>query len=169
MRAILFSVLTFATLAACGNTDRPLREMGVSDGGPDEFLVIPLNPLDVPASASLPMPTPGGTNRADQAPKATAIAVLGGNPSSQIAGGIPATEAALAAHTARYGVNPAIRAELAAADDAILRRKRISNVFNPLNRDRYFGAYANQALDAYAELARLAALGVQVPDAPVAE
>lgn len=169
MRAIILSVLTLTILAACGNTDRPLRSMGTSDGGPDEFSVLPLNRLVIPDSATLPVPTPGGTNLADQTPRADAISALGGNPAARFAGGIPAGDAALVAQVTRYGVNPEIRAELATADAALLQRKRISNVFNPLNRDRYFPAYAGQALDAYAELERLAALGIVVPAAPTQE
>ena len=166
MRAIILSVLTLVTLAACGNTERPLRDTRTSDGGPDEFSVIPSRPLELPATTALPTPTPGGVNRADPTPKADAIRALGGNPAAQIAGGIPTSEAALVAQTARYGVNPAIRTELAERDEAARKRKKLSNVFNPLNRDRYFPLYAGQALDADAELARLAALGIIVPTAP---
>ncbi|KJZ19492.1 hypothetical protein TW80_10780 [Loktanella sp. S4079] len=158
-----------ATLAACGNTERPLRALGGSDGGPDEFSVIPARPLETPGSAELPVPTPGGVNRADPTPKADAIRALGGNPAAQYAGGVPASDAALVGHAVRYGVNPEIRAELATQDAAARRRKQLSNVFNPLNRDRYFPLYARQALDAEAELARLAALGVAVPVLPSEE
>ncbi|WP_296425662.1 DUF3035 domain-containing protein [Yoonia sp.] len=168
MRAITLSVLALALMAACGNTDRPLRDMSSADAGPDPFAVIPLGPLEIPDTLTLPAPTPGGANRTDPSPKADAIAALGGSAAEQVAGGVPANDAALVAQVGRYGVDPAIRAALAATDAALLQRKRRSNVFNPLNRDRYFPAYAGQALDAYAELARLRALGIAVPTAPVA-
>jgi hypothetical protein len=167
MRAITFSVLALIFVAACGNTDRPLRDLRASGGGPDEFSVIPLEPLEIPQELNLPTPTPGGTNRVDPSPNADAIAALGGSAAAQVAGGIPANDAALVAQASRYGVEPAIRAELAAADAARLDRARRSNVFNPLGRDRYFPAYARQALDASAELGRLRALGVAVPNVPV--
>ena len=169
MRAILFSVLILASLAACGNPDKPLRNLDTTDGGPDEFSVVPSRALEMPNAATLPVPTPGGVNLADVTPKADAIIALGGNPAAQYTGGVPATDAALVAHATRNGVETDIRGELAARDDALRERRKGANVFNPLNRDRYFPTYANQALDADAELARLIALGVAVPNAPAAE
>jgi len=156
MRAITFSVLALALMTACGGSDKPLRDLRASGGGPDEFAVIPQLPLVLPPTTALPEPTPGGSNRADPNPNAAAISALGGSASAQIAGGIPAGDAALVAQAGRYGVSPGIRAELAA------------DVFNPLGRDRYFPAYARQALDANAELARLRAAGVAVPTPPSA-
>ena len=163
-RAIIFPVLALVLLDACGNTDRPLHAFTPSGGGPDEFSVIPKLPLGTPPTNELPLPTPGGSNRTDSNPNADAIAALGGSASAQVAGGIPAGDAALIAQTGRYGVEPGIRAELAAADEAFRNRRSRSNIFNPLGRDRYFPAYARQALNANAELARLQAAGVAVPD-----
>ncbi len=163
MRAITFSVLALVLVAACGNPDRPLRDLEAAGGGPDEFAVIPQEPLEIPDQPSLLPPTPGGENRADPTPNADAIRALGGSPSAQIVGGIPAGDSALVAQASRYGVEPTIRAELAAADEARLERARRTNVFNPLGRDRYFPTYAGQALDAFAELERLRALGIAVP------
>ena len=111
----------------------------------------------------MPRPTPGCTYRADPTPNADAIAALGGSAVAQVAGGIPANDAGLVARVSRYGVDPAIRAQLAAADEARLDRARATNVFNPLGRDRYFPAYAGQALDAFAERERLGNLGIAVP------
>ncbi|WP_342077855.1 DUF3035 domain-containing protein [Yoonia sp. SS1-5] len=166
MRAIIVFGLALSLLGACGNTDRPLRDLQAAGGGPDEFAVIPQRPLAIPTTAALPQPTPGGTNRADPTPKADAIAALGGAASLQIAGGVPVQDQGLIAHTSRYGVEPGIRATLAAADEARLNRRRATNVFNPLGRDRYFAAYAGQVLDAPAELARLRAAGVAVSQGP---
>ena len=94
---------------------------------------------------------------------------LGGRPSAQFAGGIPAADAALIARVSRNGVAADIRATLA-AEDARFRanRKRLS-LFNPFARNRYFRAYAAQALDAYAELQRFRNLGVATPTAPPAQ
>ncbi|WP_341367470.1 DUF3035 domain-containing protein [Yoonia sp. BS5-3] len=164
---VTFSLALFL-VAACGDTDRPLRDLQAAGGGPDEFAVIPQEPLEIPAQLTLPTPTPGGTNLADPMPNADAIVALGGAPNAQFAGGVPAGDAALVAQASRYGTDPAIRATLAAEDEATLERARLTNVFNPLNRDRYFPAYSRQALDAYAELERLRGLGVTVPVAPVA-
>ncbi len=168
MRALSFSVLAMILVAACGNTDRPLRDLRPAGAGPDEFAVIPADPLEIPDTFTLPAPTPGGVNRADPTPNADAIQALGGSASAQSAGGVPAGDAALVARASRYGVDPNIRAELAATDAARLDRARRSNLFNPLGRDRYFPAYARQALDAPSELARLQALGITVPQVPAA-
>jgi len=169
MRALSYSVLALFLLAACGSTERPLRDLRAAGGGPDEFAVIPAEPLEIPQSRTLPDPTPGGVNRADPTPKADAIRALGGSPSAQIAGGIPAGDAALVAQASRYGTRPNIRAELAAADAARLARARRTSLFNPLGRDRYFPAYASLALDAFAELERLRAAGIAVPTPPPAQ
>ncbi len=166
MRGPVISVLALVFVTACGDTDRPLRDLQSAGGGPDEFAVIPQEPLEIPSQLTLPQPTPGGTNLADPTPTADAIAALGGSANAQFAGGIPANDAALVTQASRYGVDPAIRARLATADEARLERARASNIFNPLNRDRYFPAYAGQALDAFAELERLRALGVAVPTVP---
>jgi hypothetical protein len=169
MRAKIICGVALALLVACGDTERPLRDMRAAGGGPDEFAIMPVGPLEIPAQLTLPPPTPGGTNLTDLRPKADAIAALGGSAAAQRAGGVPAQDAALVAQASRYGTEPGIRDILAAEDDRILQRKRRSNVFNPLNRDRYFPAYARQVLDPFAELARLRALGVQVPNLPVAQ
>ncbi len=167
MRALTFSVLALILVSACANTDRPLRDLRSAGGGPDEFAVIPAEPLEIPQTRVLPTPTPGGLNRADVTPKADAIRALGGTASAQIAGGIPASDTALLTQTNRYGVDPAIRAQLAAEDAATLERARRTSFLNPLGRDRYFPTYARQALDAPSELARLQGAGVIVPQVPV--
>lgn len=169
MRAMIIPALMLVLLAACGNTERPLRDMRASGGGPDEFAVIPVRPLEIPQQLTLPPPTPGGTNLSDPQPRAAAVAALGGSVAAQRIGGVPASDAGLVAQVGRYGVDPDIRAMLAAEDDRILQRKRRTNIFNPLNRDRYFAAYAGQVLDPYAELRRLRDLGVRVPNAPPQE
>ena len=166
MRALSFSVLALILVAACTNSDRSLHNLQSAGGGPDEFAVIPADPLELPQSRDLPNPTPGGVNRADPTPKADAIRALGGSPSAQSAGGVPAGDAALVAQASRYGVQTDIRTVLATEDAAKLERARRLNFFNPLGRDRYFPAYARQALDAPAELARLQGLGVSVPQVP---
>lgn len=143
-------------LAACGG-NRPLHRFSSASNGPDAFSVLPQRPLEQPASLSeLPTPTPGQSNRADVAPKAELVAALGGRPSRA---GIPAADSALITQTQRHGVDPNIRAALFAEDEAYRKRRgRLSN--------KYFSAYARMALDAYAELDRFRAAGVQTPTAP---
>lgn len=169
MRAIIFTFLSLTVLAACGNPDRPLRDLRAAGNGPDEFAVIPQEPLIIPPEANLPAPTPGGENLADTQPNADAISALGGSPAAQVAGGIPAADRVLVGHAGRFGTEADIRAQLAAEDEQIRERARRLNVFNPLGRDRYFPAYAGQALDANAERARLISQGIAVPTAPVVQ
>lgn len=169
MRKAILAILAAGLLVACTGGERSLHNMRTSDGGPDEFAVAPVGALEMPETLDLPKPTPGGTNRTDKTPKADAIAALGGRASAQFAGGIPASDRALIARVGRNGVAADIRGTLA-AEDAQFRtnRKRLS-FFNPFGRDRYFRAYANQALDAYAELLRFRNLGIATPTAPPAQ
>ena len=155
------------TLAACVGGDRGLRDLRNTGNGPDEFQVLPVAPLAMPPTSALPTPTPGGGNRADPNPTADAVAVLGGNPGALVPGGVPAGDAALIAATSRNGVDPAIRQTLASEDAAFRNRRSRLRLFGLFGgRDRYFRAYARQALDAYAELERFRAAGVVTPTAP---
>jgi hypothetical protein len=152
-------------LAACSG-GRTLHQLDEGLIGPDEFRVLPTLPLAMPETLALPVPTPGGTNRTDRNPNAEAIAALGGQPSAAFAGGIPTRDAALVSAAGRNGVDPAIRQTLATEDAAFRQR---SLTLSPFGGDRYFRAYARQALDAYAELERFRALGIAVPTAPPLE
>jgi hypothetical protein len=153
-------------LSACAQKSDPrLSERREVSGGPDEFNVLPVKPLQQPESyTALPEPTPGGTNITDPTPKADAIVALGGRLQSEV-GGIPSADAALIAHTMRHGTTEDIRATLAEADAKIAPGGR-RGVLGLFRSNRYFRAYANQALDAYAELERLRALGLRTPSAP---
>ena len=169
MRAMIFATAAILTLSACAGGDRGLRDMRSSSGGPDEFSVLPVNPLTVPESISaLPAPTPGGTNLTDPNPGGVAIAVLGGRESAAFAGGIPTSDAALVTRASRYGTDPNIRATLASEDEAFRNRRTRISFLGFGGRDRYFQAYARQSLDAYAELTRFRNLGVATPTAPPA-
>ena len=163
IKTILIFVAVLS-LTACAN-DRGLRDLRTNGGGPDEFGVSPVNPLVVPGDIStLPAPTPGGTNRTDPTPNADAVAVLGGNPNALVPAGSPASDGALIAAASRNGVDPVIRSTLASEDAAFRNRRARLSLFG--GRDRYFRAYAGQALDAYAELERFRAAGVATPSAP---
>jgi len=166
MRKVILALLVAGPLAACSGGDRGLHRFGADATGPDEFSVMPMRPLQMPETFALADPTPGGSNRADPNPVGDAIATLGGSQAAGNAGGVPASDVALVAVAGRAGIDPAIRATLAAEDAAFRRRASVINALNWAGRDRYFRAYAGQALDAYAELARFRALGVAVPSAP---
>lgn len=168
MRKAIFAGLTAIALAACSSGERPLHDMRSTTGGPDEFSIMPVAPLEMPATMTLPTPTPGGSNITDPTPKADAIVALGGNPAAVNAGGIPASDAALVARANRNGTQADIRGVLAAEDAKFRAGKKRLGFLSILSRDRYFKAYARQALDAYAELARFRAAGVATPTAPPA-
>lgn len=156
-------------LTACSGGHKPLHNMQGVDGGADEFNVLPTAPLEMPASYSaLPTPTPGAPNRVDPTPNADAIAALGGRASALQTGGVPASDSALVSVAARNGVDPTIR-QMLASEDAAYRRGLGRGLFGGLfGGNRYFATYAAMKLDAYAELARLRAAGVETPTAPPA-
>lgn len=170
MHKAILAILSALVLAACSAGERSLHDMRSSTGGPDEFSVMPVGPLELPDTFTLPTPTPGARNRTDADPKGDAIVALGGNRAAQSAGGIPTADAALVARASRNGVIPNIRETLAAEDAQFRRiRKRFSLFGGALARNRYFKAYSAQALDAYAELQRFRSLGIATPTAPPAQ
>lgn len=169
MRGYTIAVAALMFLTACSG-GAGLSGSDVESAGPDDFSVMPMRALEAPASlATLPEPTPNGTNLADPNPTADAIIALGGRPSAAIAGGIPAADAALVTAVSRYGVASDIRAVVAAEDSAFRKTRSRLGIFGLFSRDKYFAAYASQALDAMAELFRFRALGVRTPSAPPAE
>lgn len=164
MGKLILTLGLMLTLAACAN-DRGLRDLRSSGGGPDEFRVMPMGALVLPSDLdNLPEPTPGGTNISDPTPAADAVAVLGGNPNALVPNGIPASDGALITAASRNGVDPSIRQTLASEDAAFRARQTRFGLFRA--RDRYFQAYARQALDAYAELIRFRNAGIATPSAP---
>lgn len=164
MKKALIGILAFGVLAGCGG-GQGLRTLTGVDG-PDEFSVLPSAPLQMPENTSqLPAPTPGGRNLVDPTPKADAITALGGRPNAVFAGGVPASDRALVAAVSRNGVPVGIRQTIADEDTA-KRGRGAWGLSRLWGGDRYFSAYRRQALDAYAELARLRALGIETPSAP---
>lgn len=163
-RAVI-AVAAMVTLAACGGKGDP-QLMNLRTGqGPDEFAIVPPKALEMPENlGDLPEPTPGGYNRTDQNPEADAAVALGGKPSA--AGGIPASDAALYAHAARFGMDGGIRGKLA-SEDLDWRRDNNGRILERLfNVNVYYKAYRKQRLDQQAELARWRALGARTPSAP---
>jgi hypothetical protein len=162
---LIFCFGVIVMLTACAGGDRGLRDLRSNGGGPDEFRVMPVGELVMPSDVmNLPAPTPGQSNRTDPTPSADAVAALGGNPNALIPNGIPASDGALVTAASRNGVDPAIRQTLA-SDDAAFRTRQSRFGFIH-GRDRYFSAYARQALDAYSELQRFRNAGVATPSAP---
>lgn len=149
-------------LAACGRGDPQLMNLRNTESGPDEFAVLPTNPIEIPTDlAALPPPTPGGVNRVDPDPEGDAIRALGGNVerANRAAGDI-------VGYAARFGVTPDIRGTLA-AEDLAYRSNNQGRVLERLfNINVYFDAYRPMSLDRYAELERLRRAGVRTPAAP---
>ena len=157
-------LLAGLAIAGCaeGGLAGGLRRAGVS-GTPDEFMVLPTRPLELPTDfASLPPPTPGAPNRVDYQPRAEAIAGLTGRPA--IAGNADGTALVVAAGPR----DPAVRAELAAEDIEWRRTHNGRLLERWFSRDREALVYRPMVLDAPAEFERMRAAGVAVPAAPPA-
>lgn len=160
-------VLTTAvSLAGCGS--KGLRELQQPGSGPDEFLLLPSEPLTPPENyAALPTPTPGGANRTDPNPKAEAIVALGGSADALNAGGdIPASDGALVTASSRYGVEPGIRASLAEEDAAFRKRENRTARFKLFAIDRYSEAYKKEALKPFSIQSLFRNSGYATPSAP---
>lgn len=67
MRVIAISLFAAILVSACSRDTGPVPQFGsVDSSGPDARTLVPQNPLRMPATATLPKPTPGGTNLADR-------------------------------------------------------------------------------------------------------
>ena len=166
MRRAIFALGLICGLSACGGSEDPnLLNISQPRGeGPDEFAVLPTKPLEIPENlAALPNPTPGGANRTDPTPEADAIAALGGNAAvlSRASG-----DGALLAYSRRFGVDPNIRAQLAAADLEFRRRNDGRLLERLFNVNVYFRAYEEMSLDQHRELRRLRRAGIRTSAAP---
>ena len=162
----LIILTTTVALAGCGS--KGLRELQQPGAGPDEFLVMPAKPLTPPENyTSLPTPTPGGANLTDQNPQADAVAALGGNPTALNVGAeIPNSDGALVTASSRYGVDPTVRATLAAEDAAFRKRENRTARFKLFNVDRYEEAYKKQAINPFQINNIFRNAGAGTPSAP---
>ncbi len=155
-----------AALALAGCAENYKLNKFISDGTPEEFGILPKEPLELPENlTALPAPTPGATNRTDPQPLGNAVEVLGGNRNALVPGGVPASDGALLNAAGRFGVADGIRGTLAAEDAAFQRRAKIFNV-KLVRDDEYRKAYRRFLLDAGAELLRFRRAGVQTPTQP---
>jgi hypothetical protein len=158
---VLAATLMLA-LSACGGSEDPqLMNLRSPSDGPDEFAILPPKPLQMPQSlASLPTPTPGGTNITDPTPEADAIVAMGGRP------GAGTNDTALVAYAARGGVESGIRGTLAAEDLEFRRQNDGRLLERVFNVNVYYDAYEPMSLDQHAELERWRAQGLLTPSAP---
>jgi hypothetical protein len=160
----VIALAAMLALGACARSAPELMNLRSGDG-PDEFGIVPPNPLAMPADlATLPEPTPGGSNLTDRDPEGEAVTALGGKPGAT--SGIPSGDGALYAHAARFGVESGIRSTLA-SEDLEWRRDNNGRVLERLfNVNVYYKAYRKQSLDQQAELARWRDAGVRTSSAP---
>lgn len=159
------------TLTACGGDREPrLLNIRSQSRSPDEFAILPTKPLQLPEDlASLPEPTPGGSNITDPTPEADAVAALGGNPAVLGRTGVPAGNGGLVSYAARFGVASDIRSVLA-AEDLEYRRDNDGRLLERLfNVNVYYRAYRPMSLDQYAELERWRRAGARTVGAPPEE
>ncbi len=151
-------------LAGCGEGGLAgfMRSSGVAQT-PDEFMVLPTRPLEMPSNLNaLPPPTPGRANLVDYRPNAEAVAGLTGRQG-------PAGTADGSALVARTGTgNPQIRGTLA-VEDAQYRAENRGRLFERwFSRDKVALTYRNQTLDAPTTFEAMRARGVGVPAPPPA-
>lgn len=161
--------LALFVLAGCSQNDGAPRLMFAAEQhrGPDEFSIVPTRPLEMPASlASLPEPTPNGSNRVDPVPRADVAVAMGGSGAVATRGGVPASDGALIARAGRHGVAGDIRGQLAAEDLAFRQANRGRLLERLFAVNVYHKAYRPLALDRYAELERWRRAGVRTPAAP---
>lgn len=155
------------SLSACGNRNAEPNLLNIKQPraeGPDEFAVLPTKPLQMPENVvALPEPTPGGSNLTDPTPEADVAQALGGNAEVLARG---SSDGALLAHATRYGVDPQIRPELAAADLEYRRENDGRFLERLFNVNVYFDAYEQMELDQYAELERLRRAGIRTSAVP---
>jgi hypothetical protein len=158
-------LLAAVSLAGCGESGLAgaLRSSGIG-GTPDEFLVLPTKPLEMPTDlAALPRPTPGARNRVDPQPEVEAVTALTGRPAAAGVASAPGLVAVAGP------IDPQIRARLA-AEDAVYRRENQGRLLERLaNRSADASIYENMRIDANTEFLRLRAQGVRVPAAPPIE
>lgn len=170
-RLTAVTAIALLALAGCSrDTGETPRLMNIRSGdSPDEFSILPTQPLQAPPDFSaLPVPTPGGANLVDPDPRAEAVAALGGRVSAERTNGIPSADAGLVRYAARDGVDADIRDTLAEEDLQIRSQSRGRLLERLANTNLYRQAYEDQILDPQEELQRWRARGVRTPAAPPA-
>jgi Protein of unknown function (DUF3035) len=139
-----------------------LRSSGATST-PDEFLVLPTRPLEIPDNlASLPPPTPGAPSRVEYQPESIAVTGLTGQEGQVRA----ASGAALLARAGAASNDPQIRARLA-QEDAEYRASHGGRLLERLfARDQEALVYRDMTLNAPAVYEQMRARGVQLPAPP---
>ena len=158
------AVVVLAALGACVR-DGPPDLVRLTAEGPDEFAILPHEPLEMPPSLrALPPPVPGGVSRAQPTPLADAVVALGGRPGAR--GSVPGRDGAVVAYAGRGGIAPEVRTTLAAEDLAARERGSPRVLERIFGVNTYGRVYERQALDQHRELERFRSIGVRTPAAP---
>jgi hypothetical protein len=163
---VLAGLVLLIALGACSRGEPRLMNLGADRRSPDEFGILPTQPLQAPPNFSqLPTPTPGGANLADPDPRAEAVAARGGRMPAETTG-VPAADAAILARAGRFGTSDTIREDLAVEDLEFRRRNQGRLLERLFGVNVYSRAYRAQQLDSDAELDRWRRAGARVPSAP---
>lgn len=166
---LILAMMLAVVLSACGAGQKEPDLMNIKRGTttPDEFSILPSKPIEIPTDlAALPAPNVGAANRVDPTPEADAVAALGGNPARLQRTGAPRGDGGLVAQASRFGTDPTIRQDLAAADLEFRKRNNGRILERIFNVTVYYKAYAKQSLDQYRELERFRRAGVRTVAAP---
>ncbi|MEM8788787.1 MAG: DUF3035 domain-containing protein [Pseudomonadota bacterium] len=167
-RPLIAAACAALVLAGCADSqDRNIIQR-VTDGtvtAPEEFAVVPNNPLELPEDfASLPPPVAGAPNRGEIDPRSRAMAAL--SSSGTVRSTRSAADRALLAAVGAANNDPQIRARLE-AEDRLYRQGNRGFLL-----DRMFGQqsesdiYRRKLLNQKAEMERMMAAGVRVPQSP---
>jgi hypothetical protein len=144
-------------LGACSNGFAgSLRASGIA-GKPDEFMVLPTRPLEIPQDLStLPVPQPGTANRVDYQPETIAVAGLTGQEGRvRTASGAP-----LLARAGAASRDPQIRARLA-QEDLEYRRSNNGRLLERIfSRNKEALVYEDMTLDAGSAYEQMRARGL---------
>ncbi|MCY4287177.1 MAG: DUF3035 domain-containing protein [Aestuariivita sp.] len=162
---LLTMLLAALVLTACSN--QGLRDLRHNSEGPDEFMIVPTQPLTPPADfTELPAPTLGQANLTDPNPKSDAILALGGKPTAELGRSITARDRNLVRHVRRNGVPENIRATLMLEDERFRKRRGRFTSFQLFRTNRYQQVYRPLTLDPFREQRRFRRAGIATPSAP---
>ena len=168
VKSVTVLLAASVALSACGRSgseQSPLERLNASAvTAPDEFKVLPRKPLELPDDlAALPAPAPGQGNRTDLTPIRDLEVALSGREGRSAATG---SDAAVVRAASANGITPGIRDILAAEDEEWRRNNKGRLLERLLLRNQEGITYRAMILDARAELRRMRALGVRVPQLP---
>ena len=178
-RTARLSLCLFAAtlaLTACGSEvdeDRSILErFNLSQGGPDEFLVIERAPLEIPADIrALPTPNPGQISRVEPQVDVLVARAFGTNAINQGAASVSSGELALLRAANAADIPDGTRALIEAEHDARVAAGGESEGLLDNLIPGFGNPYREDQIDAVAEVIRLRRLypGIVTPAAPLVE